>query len=259
MSTTLANSEIVNNNTACCKVPTVQHDYTGKGEYKSYADMDKVYMVGPEGTGKAIIIIYDIFGYFPQTLQGADLLADAVGARVLMPDFLMGKPWPADKFPPQTKTEEAQLQLYFGTTANPLLTVPYINRVAEELKKEGATKVGVLGFCWGGKLSIKCGSQSWVDGIAAIHPAMLTASDADNIQVPLALFPSVDEPVEEYEGIVKALSDKPWSDKNAYKVYPSVSHGFAAARANLTDPDGKAQFEDVYTRTAAFFKNVFES
>lgn len=259
MSTTLANSEIVNNNAACCKVPTVQHDYTGKGQYKSYAGMDKVYMVGPEGTGKAIIVIYDIFGFFPQTLQGADLLADAVGARVLMPDFLMGKPWPADRFPPQTKIEEAQLQLYFGTTANPLLTIPYINRIAEELKKEGATKVGVLGFCWGGKLSIKCGSQSWADGVAAIHPAMLTASDADKIQVPLALFPSVDEPVEEYEGMVKALSDKPWSDKNAYKVYPSVSHGFAAARANLTDPDGKAQFEDVYTRTAAFFKDVFES
>ncbi|KAG8898437.1 hypothetical protein FRC00_002827, partial [Tulasnella sp. 408] len=57
-----------------------------------------------------------------------------------MPDFLMGKPWPADKFSPQAKTEEAQLQLYFGTTANPLLTMPYINRVAEELKKEGAAK-----------------------------------------------------------------------------------------------------------------------
>jgi len=248
---------VQNSNTACCSIPPVHHDYEAKGEYKSFAGIDKVYMVGPEGTGKAIIIIYDIFGYFPQTLQGADILAEAVQTRVLMPDFLKGKPFPVDKFPPKGKTEEAELQLFFATTANPVLTLPYITAVGEQLKKEGVSKVGVLGFCWGGKLSILSGHQEWPDAVAAIHPAMLSAGDADALKVPLGLFPTQDEPIEEYEKMIKAISDKPWASKNVYKVYPTQIHGFAAARGDLTDPEVKAQYEDVYGRTATFFKEAF--
>lgn len=84
----------------------------------------------------------------PQTLQGADILAETVQARVIMADYLQGKPWPVDKFPPQSVADKAGLQLFFGTTANPLLTLPYINAVGKELQKNGATKIGVLGYCW---------------------------------------------------------------------------------------------------------------
>lgn len=41
---------------------------------------------------KAIIDIYDVFGPAPQTLQGADLLALALDALVIVPDFFKGKP-----------------------------------------------------------------------------------------------------------------------------------------------------------------------
>ena len=35
----------------------------------------KTYVTGPSTATKAIFVIYDIFGFFPQTLQGADILA----------------------------------------------------------------------------------------------------------------------------------------------------------------------------------------
>jgi len=214
-------------------------------------------MVGPEGTGRAIILVYDIFGYFPQTLQGADILAEACQARVLMPDFFKGKPFPPDKHPPKDEADAALLQLFFGTTANPISTLPSITAVGKELKKEGASKVGVVGFCWGGKMAIKSGSEGFADAVAAIHPAMLSAGDTDDLTVPLALFPSKDEPIEEYQKMVDALEKKPFASKNAYKVYSTAGHGFAAARANLADPEGKKQYEDVYGRTATFFNDVF--
>lgn len=60
---------------ACCTVPpVVSEGYKGKGEYVTVAGM-KTYATGPADATKAILVIYDIFGFFPQTIQGADILA----------------------------------------------------------------------------------------------------------------------------------------------------------------------------------------
>jgi len=47
-------------------------------------------VTGPTSATKGILFIYDIFGYFPQTLQGADILATSdhdEKYQVFMPDF----------------------------------------------------------------------------------------------------------------------------------------------------------------------------
>lgn len=80
---------------ACCTVPAVvDHEYKEKGDYVTIAGT-KVYATGPADANKAILFIFDIFGYFPQTLQGADILAygdKEQQYRVYMPDFFDGKP-----------------------------------------------------------------------------------------------------------------------------------------------------------------------
>lgn len=51
-------------------------------------------VTGPASADKAIFFIFDIFGYFPQTLQGADILATSdkdQPYQVFMPDFFDGK------------------------------------------------------------------------------------------------------------------------------------------------------------------------
>ncbi len=48
-------------------------------------------VTGPATATKALITVYDIFGPAPQTLQGADGLAIALGALVIVPDLLEGK------------------------------------------------------------------------------------------------------------------------------------------------------------------------
>jgi dienelactone hydrolase len=91
-------SDLPNPNKACCTIPPVQtHGYEPKGTYETFEDM-QVYTIGHPGH-KTIICIFDIFGFYPQVLQGADLLA-ALGFRVLVPDFFRGNPYPSDKFPP---------------------------------------------------------------------------------------------------------------------------------------------------------------
>jgi hypothetical protein len=53
----------------CCTLPPVQAEYTPKG---SFGELDglKTYQTGPTDTGKAILMVYDVFAYSPQILQG---------------------------------------------------------------------------------------------------------------------------------------------------------------------------------------------
>lgn len=60
---------------ACCTVPPVVSDgYTEKGQFSTFDGM-KTYVTGNESSKTGILVVYDIFGFFPQTLQGADILA----------------------------------------------------------------------------------------------------------------------------------------------------------------------------------------
>ncbi|KAG9100397.1 hypothetical protein FRC06_004173 [Ceratobasidium sp. 370] len=249
---------IHNSNTACCSIPPVipKEKYTPKGEYKPYGSFKKAYVVGKQGTGRAIIGIYDIFGYFPQTIQGADILAETLDAFVVYPDFFDDQPWPNEAFPPRNEEEGKKLQQFFGEAANLDNRLAELTTLADQLRTEGAKFVGTVGFCWGGKLSTVAATTGKTDAAVSIHPAMLDVKDAENLKVPLAIFPSKDEPLDLYEQIIKTISTKPFASKNVYKVYGDMYHGWAAARADLDKPETKKAYEDVYGTSVTFFKNV---
>lgn len=74
----------------------------------------------------------------------------------------------------------------------------------------------------------------------------------------------------QFDSIVDALSEKSQVDSKYYSnmcvlhPYPCTEglsssvrfHGWAAARANLSDPDNKREYEDLYSRAAAFFRKA---
>ena len=88
---------------ACCSVPpVVSKGYSEKGKYIT-VDGLKTYATGPSDAKKAILVVYDIFGFFPQTIQGADILAygDKENQyQVFMPDFFEGSPADISWYPP---------------------------------------------------------------------------------------------------------------------------------------------------------------
>ncbi|EJD04229.1 uncharacterized protein FOMMEDRAFT_19489 [Fomitiporia mediterranea MF3/22] len=252
---------VVNSNPACCSIPPVQSNYVPKGTYTSFAGFDSTYVTGPPTSSIAIVNVFDIFGFWPQTQQGADILAQTLNARVVMPDFFApDKPFFKEKFPPQSQDDKNDLQAFFAGPAKPDKAVEGLVRVGEELRAQGAEKVGAYGLCWGGKVAILTGSKENTpfDAVATFHPAMLSADDADNLRVPLGLFISNDEPKAEYDKMIEKLKQKPYADKIAYKHYANMFHGWAAARANLEDEENRKEFEDAYTNLTAFFKKAFE-
>lgn len=252
-----ASGTIHNTNVACCTIPPVVSKYVPKGIYKeNYGGFDKVYVTGPSMLGdKALVCVYDIFGFKPQTQQGADIVADELKVQVYMPDFFeKGEPWPVDQFPPKTDEEKQKLQDFFGGIANPKENSAKLVAFGETLKKDGAKFVGTFGFCWGGKVIMLAGQgDTPFDAISIVHPAMLSSEDAPNLNVPLGLFPSLDEPEDEFKKIVEIMSKKPFSNKCDSHIFPSF-HGFAAARANLDDEENNKQFVALYERLIKFFQ-----
>ncbi|KAG8905803.1 hypothetical protein FRB99_008228 [Tulasnella sp. 403] len=244
---------------ACCSIPpVVAENYEAKGTYKPFGGLDKAYITGPEGTGKALVVIFDIFGYFPQTLQGADILAETVQARVVMPDFFRDEPMDIALYPPKTDEAKAAIAKFFKTKGAIPDRKPEVIATVQALRAEGYTKVGLIGYCWGAKLAtVTAGdAESGLDAVASVHPAMVSAADAENLQVPIGLFASGDEDREECDKFFKGVSQKPFATKSVFVYYQDMFHGWAAARGNLKDPDNLKQYEDVYKRLSNFFKTT---
>lgn len=114
---------------------------------------------GPSHATSAIFIIYDIFGFSDQALQGADILAHADAKsgheyQVFMPDFFLGKPLTHNDYPPDTEEKKKTLGAFFGGPAAPPDNAKKVPGLIKEIEKQcsGIQKWGSLGMCWGGKV-----------------------------------------------------------------------------------------------------------
>lgn len=140
----------ITSNAACCSIPPVQASYQAKGTFKEFGDFKKVYVVGPEKTDRALVCAFDIFGYWPQTEQGADILAATLNAKVLMPDFFAPhEAFSQDDYPPNTPEKKARLQDFFQNVAKLDVAVTKTKKLGLLLKAEGYKNIGMYGFCWG--------------------------------------------------------------------------------------------------------------
>lgn len=185
------------------------------------------------------------------------MLAEATKARVIMPDFFRGKPFPQDFYPPNTDEKKNALQEFFGGAGDFGARKPELEAIAAELKKNGAAKLGMVGHCWGGKLSVLSGGEGTVfDAVGQVHPAMVSADDAAKLTVPIANFPSKDEPEEDIKKFEAEVQKKPFAKDCVFKHYKESHHGWAAARADLKDKHNFDNFQDVYQRLADFFNKT---
>ncbi|BCS02968.1 dienelactone hydrolase family protein [Aspergillus luchuensis] len=242
-------------NKACCSIPPiVAQGYQGKGEYKTINGL-KTYVTGPESATKAILVIYDIFGFFPQTIQGADILATASEQkyRVFIPDFFQGEPADITWFPPQTDDHKQKLGNFFQTKAAPPANLPKIPSIVSEANKLAAggsfQSWSILGYCWGGKITTLASGQDNKLFKAAVqcHPAMLDPNDAKSVNIPMAVLASKDENPKDVEAFGANLQQA-----NYVETFSTQIHGWMAARSNLEDEQVRKEYERGY-RTALGF------
>ncbi|KAI1323577.1 hypothetical protein F5Y16DRAFT_333265 [Xylariaceae sp. FL0255] len=237
---------------ACCNIPPiVSKGYDAKGTYDEVGGF-KTYVTGPPSATKGVVTIYDIFGYYPQTLQGADIMAtsDDTKYRVLMPDWFKGEPCPLSIFPPDTEEKQKKLGAFFEKNPpNGLVSLLPDYVKAASAKYPDIKEWAVLGFCWGGKavsLMTSSSENPFKVGIQA-HPAMLDPSDASKIKVPSAVLASKDESADDVKKFEANLSVA-----KHVETYGDQIHGWMAARADLEDERVKSEYKRGYETVLKF-------
>ncbi|KAI9841811.1 MAG: hypothetical protein M1837_000356 [Sclerophora amabilis] len=239
---------------ACCTIPPiVTEGYAPKGRYIE-VDGLKTYTTGPSTATTAILFIYDIFGFFPQTLQGADILAHSDKEhqyQVFIPDFFEGKPADISWYPPDTEEKGKKMGAFFSGPAAPPKTTERIPKILKALQtgQSNIEKWGVIGFCWGGKIvSLTSGEGTPFKAAAECHPAMVEPNDASSITIPIAILASKDEEAEK----VKQFESNLKVAKHV-ETFPDQVHGWMAARSDLADSKVRSEYERGYKTVLTFF------
>ncbi|KAI8947666.1 Alpha/Beta hydrolase protein [Xylaria longipes] len=239
---------------ACCRIPpVVDEGYEPKGRYIDIYGL-KTYVTGSPDADKAILAAYDIFGFFPQTLQGADILATGdtkQSYQVFIPDFFNGNPAKMDWYPPVNDEQKAMLGEWFKDALWSLHSpkVPAILKEAEKINPN-IKAWGIVGYCWGGKMaSIMAGNEPGLFKAAVqTSPARIDADEAARVKIPTMLLASNGESVEEVKQYEESLTVPKYVERFNDQV-----HGFMSARADLKDDRVKSEYERGYALALKFF------
>ncbi|KAF1991729.1 alpha/beta-hydrolase [Aulographum hederae CBS 113979] len=250
------------------------------------------YIIGNRTTPKAIIVLYsDIFGL---PLPNNKLIADAYAASnpsylVYLPDFFDGDPAPltlADTLLPVDAAKQSKLKLYTGIlTAAPGFLMwmrrhkagpsdkacqEFLGKLRRATLGDGL-KVGIAGFCWGGKYALRAGLEGsmieisgekvpLVDAAVGLHPSHVAVpADVETLVVPTSFGWGVEDSGVKFEqkAEIEALQERVRKEgrkvpEMEHRVYTPGRHGFAV-RGNPEDPAERKALEDSEKQVLEWF------
>ncbi|KAL4785165.1 Alpha/Beta hydrolase protein [Aspergillus varians] len=253
------------------------------------------YIVGNRTNPRGIIVIYsDVFGLsLPNNKLIADAYAQSGEWLVYLPDFFQGDPVAlsvADHLIPVDESKQSVIGKYTGLLASApgfLLwqrrhregpTTEVCLRFLGALRRDQPdVKIGMVGFCWGGKYAVRAGLEGnmldggdggsatgkkkpLVDAIVALHPSHLSLpDDVESLVVPVSFGWGVSDAFVKFEqmGLVKGIHkgvEKAGRRVPAmeHREYRPGRHGFAV-RGNPDDPLERACLEDSVAQVLGWF------
>lgn len=221
-----------------------------KIQAKDGGTFDAYLATPPSGSGPALVLIQEIFGINNLLRYQADCYA-AQGFTVLVPD-LFWRQKPGVQLTDKTQEDwNAAFELMQGMDQDK--AIEDIDATLAEARKRGNGKVGVVGWCLGGRLAYLTAARCTPDAAVGYYGVMLGQSldEAANIKTPLMLhIASEDEyvPKEEQEQIKAGLAG---NDKVTVHVYEGQNHAFARPMGDNYD-QAAARIAD--QRTLDFLK-----
>ncbi|QSZ30782.1 hypothetical protein DSL72_000340 [Monilinia vaccinii-corymbosi] len=249
---------------ACCKgTPISLHgpEYKLRGDFIDI-DGSKYYVTGPTNGTSGILLVYDIFGFWTQTLLGADILSaiktpsSPQGIKVFVPDFFgPGNEadiayWPAD-----TVEKLDYFFKVFREQADQEKNLKKLEGFMQVLKeRDEASDVkswGVAGYCWGAKIvtlasregtAFKAGAQA--------HPSLVDPEDAKLVTIPQIVLLSKDENTEQ----CKAYEDNLRVGKY-FETFDDQVHGWMSSMGDLKSPRTREEYYRGYKLWSDFLVN----
>ncbi len=243
------------------------------------------YVTGNRTNPRGTIVVYsDIFGLpLPNNRLIADAYAKSGEWLVYLPDFFQGDPVPlktADILLPVDAAKPSSLAKYSSMLAAAPSFVMWMRRHKEAptgkictdflraLRHETyrSRKIGMVGFCWGGKYAIRAGLESnmveidghkvpLVDAVVALHPSHLVVPDeVENLIVPVSYGWGLEDArvkIEQKGKVEECHAEARKKGKKVpqmeHKIYKPGRHGFAV-RGNPDDPQERECLEDLVTQ-----------
>ncbi|KAJ2084095.1 hypothetical protein H4R24_000304 [Coemansia sp. RSA 988] len=233
---------------ACCNTPPVQAEYSSTGNTCSHDGMD-YYIVGDKGTAKGVVLCYDIFAYHPNIYQFADKISLS-GIRVIVPDFLQGKPLTTEDLVDKSIVAE-----FANTRGSWKHNRDMFKAAVALLRNEGTVEIGSVGSCWGAKISLSAlGDDCGIKGVSIVHPSLLTKEDFEKANGPILLLTSKDDPVFDEEFAI--VKKGPFGELSYRERFVDRVHGFCTARGDFKDPAVVKDVNRVIQLTSGFFNKV---
>ncbi|KAI0044563.1 dienelactone hydrolase endo-1,3,1,4-beta-D-glucanase [Auriscalpium vulgare] len=246
------------------------------GAYFAAAGGDKT-----EGAEKkAVLLLTDIFGLaLVNSKIMADMFAERLGVDVWVPDLFDGHPpMTVEKLGPFVPEKAGDKRTYgqtfrlLATTIIPAIPALYRARAAVvdgrvkafiEAKKaeKGYTKIGAVGYCFGGTLAVRLAGTGLISTAVIAHPGGNSAAQIEAIKVPISWACAEEDEAfaEKKRAQAESSLEKRKGTDNAvdyeFKIYKGTAHGFAA-RPNLEIPDVKAGWEGALEQAVAWFKKT---
>ncbi|KAI9647917.1 hypothetical protein NHQ30_004306 [Ciborinia camelliae] len=192
---------------ACCKsAPISLHgpEYKLAGEFIDI-DGTKTYVTGPSDATSAVLLVYEIFGFWTQTLLGADILSTTKspsspqGIKVFVPDFFgPGNEadiayWPADtdekwEYILKVFREQAEKEKNLKKLGE------FMSVVKERDEAKNVKSWGIAGYCWGAKIVTLASQEGTIFKAGAqAHPSLVDPEDAKLVTIPQVVLLSKDE------------------------------------------------------------------
>lgn len=215
--------------------------------YSANGHTTPAYLARPKQPGPAVVVIQEWWGLVPHIEHIADRFA-AAGFVALAPDLYHG-----EKATSPDHAGKLMMALRIDEAAKDLAGA--IDRVAQE-SLATPKKVGAVGFCMGGALSLFAACKNPEVGACVIfyggHPNV--KPDLASLQAPvLGLYAGKDgfvtpAAVGELDRQLTRLGKR-----HEFHTYPNADHAFFNdQRAEVYDPAAAA---DAWTRTVAFFRD----
>jgi carboxymethylenebutenolidase len=208
------------------------------------------YRVMPRETpAPAVILISPVFGVTPGMRGIAGRYAER-GYIAVAPDSF----WRQHPGPLPRSVREAAMKRAREVSREEVLGDIAATAKALRAMPECNGKIGIAGFCFGGRYAFLAAARGLVDAAASFHGTAIgeELAEAKAINVPLSFhFGDSDPvvPIEEVEAIRAALQGKPNVE---IAVYRGAAHGF-------TDPDGPGYNREVTERSEERAFAMFES
>ncbi|HCT57054.1 MAG TPA: dienelactone hydrolase family protein [Gemmatimonas aurantiaca] len=222
------------------------------GDMVQYGTVDgaavRGYLAKPKSaakTGPAIVMVHEWWGINDNIKAMADRYAGE-GYTVLAVDLFGGQ---------VATTSDAAMKLYQAGMANIAKGERNVASAVDYLRKNGASSVGAVGYCFGGHWALRTGLAGGanVNAVVMYYGAPITAApELSRLKAPvLGLFGGKDTgiPVDSVRAMEAQM--KRAGRSVTIQVYPNAGHAFANPTGQAYD---KATADDAWSRTLGFFK-----